>query len=455
MQDLNHEQRTAARPGRGCTLLVAGAGTGKTKTLVERVANTISEGLAGPAEVLVLTFSRKAAAEVRHRVAERLGGGPRIWAGTFHSLGLALVKHYGDRYCAARGYGREPVVLDETGRADLLRALIVPRLDEFLGLPVGVVIDLLDRHAAPGGPGVLPPVLAPALVSLSDEYRRAKRERCALDYEDLMRWGADLLSGDAAVRAAVQARWPFVFVDEYQDTADDTMALLRLIMPPRGGNCFAVGDDWQSIYGFRGARPDYLINWERHFPEGRRQQLTVNYRSRREIVELSSAVIARNRRRTRKRLTAARGGGGSVFIHDVRDEREEARLAADLAAAACAAGGSVAVLYRNHWQGERMRRSGGVVPGVQYGTMHGAKGLEFDTVIAAGIADGVLPDRGSDIAEERRLLYVALSRARERLHCLRYVDGEGRPGLFGGECERALPYRSRIMRTMCASSRGV
>jgi len=204
---------------------------------------------------------------------------------------------------------------------------------------------------------------------------------------------------------------------------------------------FAVGDDWQSIYGFRNARVEYIVRMKHYFPGASVRRITVNYRSRREIVMLSCSFIRKNRFRTRKSLSAFRGRGGSVRRMAVASVEEETGAIAKLLEGR-APGGTHAVLFRNNWQCRYLGgRLGPVLEkaGVSVMTMHASKGLEFDTVIVAGIRDGVIPDPESGVEEERRLLYVACTRAREELCVIAHVNERGEVARFGRELGVAAP----------------
>ena len=440
MDDLNHEQYLASRADTGVNLVLAGAGTGKTRTLVEKVRNVIRDLPMEPEHVVVLTFSRKAAEELRERVAARSGPrGREVTAGTFHSYCLDLLRRNAGILMRTRGFSRFPAVIDDDERKRIIRDLIHADLRRFLGMPSGVVYDLMmkrDSLAAWKRKRLVESGLEEALEDLEGRFRALKLERNLIDYGDMMNFAISMIEENRAVRGDVLSRHRYIFVDEFQDVAGDNIRLLKLILPDAGGNLFAVGDDWQSIYGFRGASVNYIVGMQRHFPGTRVHRLTVNYRSRREIVSLSKRFIRKNRFRTRNRLRSGRGGGGRVRFHVVGSFEEEVEA---IRGVLDARGASLrtAVLYRNNWQGSCLKEglcsnddgSGGV----SFMTMHAAKGLEFDCVIIAGVCDGIIPDADNSIEEERRLLYVACTRARDELHIIAYLNDEGEVGRFGRE----------------------
>ena len=440
MSELNREQYLASRADTGVSLVLAGAGTGKTKTLVEKVRNVIRDLPMDPGHILMLTFSRKAAEELRDRVgAHSPTRAPEITAGTFHSFCLSLLRSNAEILMKFRGFSRFPEVIDDDERKKIIRELIYADLPRFMGMPAGVVYDLMMRQDSldawkrkkldESGLGL-------ELRNLAERFKEIKLERSVIDYDDMMDFAIAMLEGNSAVRGDVLSRHRYVFVDEFQDVAGDNFRLLKLILPDTGGNLFAVGDDWQSIYGFRGASVDYIVRMKRHFPETMVHRLTINYRSRKEIVYLSNKVICRNRHRTRKKLRSGRGRGGRVRFHIVSSFDEEAEAVRSVLAG-LGPSMSAAVLYRNNWQGRYLK--GGIGTGdndssaVSFMTMHASKGLEFDCVIVAGVCDGIIPDADNNIEEERRLLYVACTRARDELHVIAHLNDQGDMSCFGRE----------------------
>lgn len=437
MSELNNEQYRASRADTGVTLVLAGAGTGKTRTLVEKVSGVMRGLRMDPERVLVLTFSRRAAEELRERIGSLCDRGNEIVAGTFHSFCYDLLRRNGTAFMEASGFSRFPSVIGSDEGKMIMLELIRRDLGRFLGVPAGVVYDIMMSRGAfdewkrkkldDSGLGA-------ELSLLAGEYREMKLKRNIIDYDDMLLRAIDLLEKNRAVRAEVLTRCRYVFVDEFQDVSDDNIRLLKLLLPDRDRNLFAVGDDWQSIYGFRGAAVEYIIKMKRHFPEARICHLTVNYRSRKEIVELACGFIRNNRNRTRKRLRSGRGKGGLVRFYTVDGLDREAEAVRAIIAGHDP-GRSLAVLYRNNWQGRYLKERLGVDDGagVVFMTMHASKGLEFDRVIISGVCDSVLPDGDNDIEEERRLLFVACTRARDELHIIVHINDDGEVGRFGRE----------------------
>jgi DNA helicase-2/ATP-dependent DNA helicase PcrA len=437
MGRLNIEQYRASRGDGGINLVIAGAGTGKTVTLVEKVRSLMRWGNVPPENILVLTFSRKAAGELRERIfsherAEKFAG---ITVGTFHSFSLSLLKSNSRRFMDEYGFTCFPEIADDPEREKMIGRLIGDMRHEFMGLPDRIILRYMEKSDwSPMEKKKLAETgLDRAFERLRTAYVNEKRESALMDYDDIIRFCNGMLERSPDMLAAVTARFTHVLVDEYQDTSDSNFRLLKFLMSRSENSLFAVGDDWQAIYGFRNARVEYIIDMKRHFPAVKVHRLTRNYRSRRPIVSLSNRFIRGNRKRTRKRLVSQKGRGGVVRHCAVKLQRDEPELMRRILARHP---GETAILYRNNWQGEYYRScSDGILvrDNVSFMTIHSSKGLEFETVIIAGVSDSVIPDRSGDLEEERRLFYVALTRAKENLYIISLMNDDGSLPLFGRE----------------------
>jgi len=246
----------------------------------------------------------------------------------------------------------------------------------------------------------------------------------------------DYLQNNAQVRSDIQNRFTYVMVDEFQDTSENNFKLLKLLLPENIPNVFMVGDDWQSIYKFRDARIEYMVNARKYFDNLTVHTLNSNYRSKEEIVKISNRLIEKNKFRSRRFITAIRGSGGKVLFHKVHSFEEETHLAKTLTQKYDTE--SIAILYRNNWQGNFLQSKMDSKPNIQFMTIHGAKGLEFDVVILCGVKDRLLPDPYTDIEEERRLMYVALTRAKNCLHIIYHPTYSNKNPQFIEECEQYL-----------------
>jgi superfamily I DNA/RNA helicase len=439
MDQLNKEQQRASEAREGVSLVLAGAGTGKTSTLVSKVKNVLRELEIGPHEILILTFSRRAATELRERIMSGAGGqGRTVYSGTFHSFCLDLLQNNRRAFLTQYGFSDFPSVIDDDRRKELIDELIYPRLHRFLGIPAYVVHDLVmnihaldkltERKLNEAG-------LVNELHLLLDRFIELKAEKNLIDYDDMINFTIKLLERNGELRNSVLERYRYLFVDEYQDVADDNFRLIKLLLPGKGGNLFAVGDDWQSIYGFRKARIGYIVKMKEHFPGAAIHRLSVNYRSRKEILATAVRFIRRNRFRTRKKLVSYKGRGGLVRFYLVESIEEEVTVIGDIITQKDPLMTS-AILYRNNWLGQYLKKGLSAmdgIAGISFMTMHASKGLEFDSVIIAGISDRIIPDRENDIEEERRLLFVACTRAREQLHVIAYRNDDGVISRFGRE----------------------
>ncbi len=431
MEGLNEYQHRAALPDEGTHLVLAGAGTGKTKTLISRVNNIIQAGKATPEEILVLTFSRRAVEELRYRSAGP--GLENVRIETFHSQALKLIRRFPDKHQRVSGRPGRPGILEPVKAREMIMALVRDRLKDFFGMPLDIILHLVRIYRDRGEVGLVrecpfAPLRSP-VMDLHLEFSRYKIEQGWMEFDDLLCEATDMLSLTEAGEC-VREETGYLHVDEFQDVSHKNMDLIHALMPPERRNLFAVGDDWQSIYGFRGARVDRMTSLPREVRDTRVHRLGINYRSFREIIRLSGRAIRKNRGQIRKNLRAARGKGGKIKIHEMESREREVEFIHELVRKR-GEGESRAILCRNNdrvkWFQNRLQED------VEILTMHGAKGLEFDLVIVSGIADGILPDPSAVMEEERRLFYVALSRARDELHLMIYRNDDGSPPLFARE----------------------
>ena len=432
MTGLNKKQYQASLPRGGFELVIAGAGTGKTKTLVKKIENILNNSSCLSENILILTFSRKAALEIKKRVKEELGAQARnLSAGTFHSFSLAFLKEKQIYLNQRFGFSNFPAVLKEEQKEIILDKFIRARLADFNGLPKGVVVSLMEKINSLDKKtfhNLKKFSLDKRIKEVKDFFSSEKKRLNLIDYGDMIDFTITILREKRKFREEMNKRYQYILVDEFQDTSQKNFELLKLLLPDRGGNLFVVGDDWQSIYGFRKARVEYIIKMKKYFPELKIHNLDINYRSKTEIVKLSNKFISHNKFRTKKKLKSFQGQGGEIKFHKVISLAEEifcinkivSEVKEDL---------KIVVLYRNNRQGESLQEQLPSYPHLkdrlEFMTMHASKGLEFDLVIVAGISDKIIPDRSSSLEEERRLFYVALSRAKTYLHLLYYPNLEG------------------------------
>lgn len=342
---LNPEQRAAVTHGgrgadgafrAGPLLVIAGAGTGKTATLAHRVAHLVLEGV-DPARILLLTFSRRAAAEMTRRaealVGQALRGEPAValpWAGTFHSVGARLLRTLAPRLGLDPAFG----ILDRGDAADLIdvvrhqlglsaKARRFPRKDTCLAIYSHRVNTgwPMDRVLAQAFPWCAE--WEDELRALFGAYVERKQSGGVLDYDDLLLWW-DVAMSDAALARETGARFDHLMVDEYQDT-NALQARILLAMKPDGEGLAVVGDDAQSIYGFRAADVGNILDFPGCFePPARRVTLELNYRSVQPVLDAANALIAEGARQYPKTLRAARGAGARPRLVTVADEAAQA-----------------------------------------------------------------------------------------------------------------------------------
>jgi DNA helicase-2/ATP-dependent DNA helicase PcrA len=310
----------------GPLLIFAGAGSGKTRVLTHRIAYVLATRNVRPHEICAVTFTNKAAREMRGRIEALLGGSTSgMWIGTFHALGARILRRDGGAIGIPSGYS----IYDEADRAAALRrAMLVAGIDDkrFPLNKVGHIIsaaknELLDAqaYAAKHAGDTYEGTVARAFVAYEAEMRSAD----ALDFDDLLVRTVQLLREADAVREDYQTRFRYLFVDEYQDTNLAQYVLVKLLTE-KHRNLTVVGDDDQSIFGWRGADVRNILSFRRDYPDAKVVTLEQNYRSSQVILDAAHAVIRHNPDRAAKRLWTDRSGGEPVRLISVYDEQEEA-----------------------------------------------------------------------------------------------------------------------------------
>jgi DNA helicase II / ATP-dependent DNA helicase PcrA len=353
LEGLNPPQREAATYGDGPLLILAGAGSGKTRVIVHRIAHLILGREVDPGSILAVTFTNKAAEEMGERVARLLGSrGSRVWVSTFHKFGSAVLRRHLDKL----GYPTPFVIYDESDQMSLIKNVL-----KALGQDpkqtnphaVRAAIEKLKRKALPEAEfGSEPdPAVEPHLPAIRLYQERLRSSR-ALDFGDLLYLTHRLFTERPEVLADYQARYTQVLVDEYQDTNQVQYLLVRQLAGDRGNVC-VVGDEDQSIYGWRGANIANILNFERDFPRARVVLLEQNYRSTKTIIEAASELIGGNQARKPKRLWTANDEGAKIRLFCGQDDQEEARWVVEDILRQKSRGRSLnamAVFYRTHAQ---------------------------------------------------------------------------------------------------------
>ncbi len=325
LDSLNPEQREAVVHTTGPLLILAGAGSGKTRVITFRIAHLIGEGHAAPDDVLAVTFTNKAAEEMRNRVEQLVGDGRRpMWMSTFHSLCARLLRREGP----AIGLTRDFVIYDSSDQIAVVKqALKALDIDDKLIQPRAA----LSRISQAKNKMETPEQMKNSGWGLRDQqiarvyevYKRVLDDAGALDFDDLLLKTVDLFETNEFVREKYAQKFRYVMVDEYQDTNRPQYMLVKRLVEIHRNLC-VVGDPDQSIYKWRGADVRNILDFERDFPEAVVVRLEQNYRSTQVILDAASAVISRNRGRKDKRLWTDKKGGDSILYMRAGDEIEEA-----------------------------------------------------------------------------------------------------------------------------------
>ena len=352
---LNAQQDAAVRHPGGPLLVLAGAGSGKTRVLTARIAHLIRERGVAPSRVFAVTFTNKAAGEMRARVAALLGADPRgLWIGTFHSLSARLLR----REAALLGFGPNFTIYDQDDSESFIKRLLEQRGHSPKANPpraIHAIISgaknrmVLPEELGASADGPLERVAAEIYAGLGPALRQAN----AMDFDDLLLFPLTLFAERPERLAYWQRRFDHVLVDEFQDTNAAQYRLVKRLASEHRNLC-VVGDDDQAIYGWRGADVRHMLSFQQDFPGTTLIKLEQNYRSTQVILDAANGVIAENARRLGKTLFTAKQGGEPVTLLTAADERDEAEwIAGELnrrAADSDVAYEGMAVLYRTNAQ---------------------------------------------------------------------------------------------------------
>jgi DNA helicase-2/ATP-dependent DNA helicase PcrA len=326
---LNPEQREAVETLGGPLLVLAGAGTGKTRVLTTRIAHILSLGRARPSQILAVTFTNKAAREMKGRVGELIGGVVEgmPWLGTFHAIGVKILRRHAELVDLKPSF----TVLDTDDQIRLLKQLLEAENIDEKRWPARLLAAMIDGWKNRGlRPERVPEGESFAFANgkgreLYAAYQHRLKELNAADFGDLLLENLRLFQEHPDVLAQYQARFRFMLVDEYQDTNVAQYLWLRLLAQGSRNIC-CVGDDDQSIYGWRGAEVDNILRFETDFPGAKIIRLERNYRSTAHILGAASGLIAHNQGRLGKTLRTDGGAGDKVEVQGCWDDEEEARV---------------------------------------------------------------------------------------------------------------------------------
>ncbi len=366
LNGLNERQREAVTATEGPLLIVAGAGAGKTKTLVHRIGHLVEERGVRQEEILAITFTNKAAREMRERVATLLGGVTARystpwrrtvgapWIGTFHGLGVYLLRERGESIGVPKTFH----ILDREDALSLLkRAMRTEGIDTKQFEP-SRMLSLVSRVKSSGDPEEkLESIshnryLVETLSRIYREYEHLLHESHGLDFDDLLLLSVRLLRESREALEYFHTQWTYIHVDEYQDTNEIQYELVRLLSQKHHNLC-VVGDSDQNIYSWRGATIENILSFEEDYPDARVVLLEENYRSSKLILEVANAVIEKNTMRKPKRLFTNNDTGEPISLFEAYDENDEARFVGETVRSLV--GGAVrpeeiAILYRTNFQ---------------------------------------------------------------------------------------------------------
>lgn len=331
---LNPQQREAVETIRGPVLILAGAGTGKTRVITFRIARMIRAGIE-PGHILAVTFTNKAAREMKERVLKLISGRPRTaddgragrpTISTFHSLCARILREH----IEVLGYKRNFVIYDESEQLGALKKILSQISVKGENTDPKLILACISRFKNAGAQTIRS--ASPSLQAMAEHvlrrYESALHACNAIDFDDLLLLTLRLFTEHAAVLAACRERFRYVMVDEYQDTNAAQFRLIHLLCEQHRNLC-VVGDDDQSIYGWRGAEVSNLLDLEKYFAEVKVIKLEQNYRSTNVILEAANAVIKNNTRRRGKQLWSAQGQGEKIVLEAFATDEEEARSVVD------------------------------------------------------------------------------------------------------------------------------
>lgn len=380
LQGLNKEQALAVQTTDGPMLILAGAGSGKTKVLTCRIAHLLQQGVA-PYRILAITFTNKAAAEMRERVDRMAGEAAKdVWLFTFHAFCARLLRRDIDKL---EGYGNNFAIYDTSDAQNVVKQVLKEmNLDEKRFQPAGICARISSAKNQ-----LLSPIgYAKAANDFYEEkaaqiyasYQEKLRQNNALDFDDLLLLTVQLLQENAEVREKYQDKFQYIMVDEYQDT-NHVQYLLTKLLAGKHRNICVVGDADQSIYGWRGADIQNILDFEKDYPDAKLIKLEQNYRSTQVILDAANAVIENNTGRKPKNLWTDNGTGREITYFQAMDERDEARFVIEqlqrLQQEENMRLGDMAVLYRTNTQ-SRVFEEMLIKSGISYNMVGGTKFYE-------------------------------------------------------------------------------
>ena len=364
LSELNPNQAEAAAHFEGPALVIAGAGSGKTRTLIYRIAHLIQSHGVEPGQILAVTFTNKAAAEMRERASHLIAGADKLWMSTFHSAGVRILRAYGEYIGLGRGF----VIYDDDDQLDVLKEIMgsIPGIgpDTHPRVLRGIVDKAKSNLRTPADLDKWPePYISglprEAAAEAFRRYESRKKAQNAIDFGDLITETVRLFHEVPGVLAKVQDRARFIHVDEYQDTNKAQYELTRLLAS-RDRNLLVVGDPDQSIYKFRGADIQNILDFQTDYTDAKVYMLEHNYRSSARVLGLANTLIENNTERLEKILRAVKEDGHPVMFHRANDHRGEGDFVAEWVTRLHGEGqpfAKMAILYRTNAQSRVIEES--------------------------------------------------------------------------------------------------
>ena len=375
---LNKEQAEAVKKTEGPVLILAGAGSGKTRVITHRIAYLLDECGVNPWNILAITFTNKAAGEMRERVDKLIGfGAESVWISTFHSMCVRILR----RHIENLGYESSFTIYDTDDQKSLMKEvckyLKIDTKDLREREILGEISSAKNELTTPLQYREENEDLGFRYVRIADayeEYQKRLKKNNALDFDDLLMKTVELFHSHDEILASYQNRFRYIMVDEYQDTNNAQFELVRLLAGKHRNLC-VVGDDDQSIYAFRGANIRNILDFEKVYPDAFVVKLEQNYRSTQNVLDAANAVIRNNTGRKAKSLWTDRGEGTKIHLREFTTARDEAAFVADDIAEKCRSDrhlnyGDFAVLYRTNAQARALEERF-VLTGIPYNVVGG------------------------------------------------------------------------------------
>ncbi|MDQ6986121.1 MAG: UvrD-helicase domain-containing protein [Candidatus Dojkabacteria bacterium] len=364
---MNKEQKEAVVTTEGPLLVLAGAGSGKTRVLTYRIAYILDSGLAGTDNILAMTFTNKAAGEMKERISELLSESTNIsakglfWMGTFHSICVKILKKYGSENGILRNFTIYDTADKATAIKDAMNTLNIST-KEISPKAIGVYISsaknelISPKQYESFAEGYFQNIVA----KVYPEYQKILKNNNALDFDDLIMETIKLLTGNERILSKLQKDFRYILVDEYQDTNHAQYMLIKMLADYHKNIC-CVGDDDQSIYAFRGATIKNILNFEKDYPESSVIKLEQNYRSTKNILKAAHNVISKNKNRKDKELWTENTVGELLTLHKANDELKEGDWICEkineLVSSGSAQYDSIALLYRTNAQSRSLEEA--------------------------------------------------------------------------------------------------